>query len=214
MAKNAIANLAFRKLRAFNNAGLMSKMDNIRYYCQKNDLQVPFKKSANKFLTNLYLQKDSPIGKGVLGLLKKKPKKSKKERKQNYFTYLRSAKWFNFKKQLIAERGHRCEKCGATPKSLDGHHLTYARLFNEIPEDIQLLCRPCHNAIHEAEKSKPKVVFKKDRREYKYRKPSDVPSFIAELILCEPRSVAVMEYLITPKCYEFLKLEYELRKEQ
>jgi len=31
---------------------------------------------------------------------------------------------------------------------LDGHHLTYVRLGEELRTDIQIVCRGCHKKIH------------------------------------------------------------------
>lgn len=39
----------------------------------------------------------------------------------------------------------RCESCGRGGR-LDIHHLTYANVPNELPEDLQALCRSCHDA--------------------------------------------------------------------
>jgi len=67
--------------------------------------------------------------------------------KQKYYIYLRSEKWKTFKSSLIEQRGLNCEKCGKNG-SLDAHHLTYERIFNELPEDIILLCKDCHKKEH------------------------------------------------------------------
>lgn len=32
----------------------------------------------------------------------------------------------------------------------DFHHRTYDRLTNELFEDLVVLCRPCHQAVHRA----------------------------------------------------------------
>ena len=68
--------------------------------------------------------------------------------KDRYKLYIKSVKWKNFKKGIIETRGNKCEKCGNTDCILDGHHITYKRLFNELPEDILLVCRKCHKNIH------------------------------------------------------------------
>lgn len=68
--------------------------------------------------------------------------------REKYKRYLRSAKWKDFKKELIKTRGHKCEKCGEKYRPLDGHHVTYERLYNELPEDVMLVCRECHKKEH------------------------------------------------------------------
>jgi len=48
------------------------------------------------------------------------------------------------KRFLLEARGKKCERCWDCDKSLDMHHMTYARVFNEVPFDLALLCRVCH----------------------------------------------------------------------
>ena len=68
----------------------------------------------------------------------------------DYFSYLQSKKW----KQKIAEAKARfkyqCVSCNRTANEtiLEGHHLTYERFGNELPEDIVILCRSCHRKVH------------------------------------------------------------------
>ena len=54
--------------------------------------------------------------------------------------------WWHAKKmrqQLTVERGHRCERCGATNCKLELHHIDHD-LFNNEPDNFELLCRSCH----------------------------------------------------------------------
>jgi hypothetical protein len=67
--------------------------------------------------------------------------------KEKYNTYINSPEWKKFRLSIIIERGSVCEKCSAEG-SVDAHHLTYDRLFNELPQDIMLLCKPCHKKEH------------------------------------------------------------------
>lgn len=64
-----------------------------------------------------------------------------------YRTYLKTPEWDGRRRQALYDAGYRCERCGAA-SPLDVHHLTYRNIFNEAPEDLQALCRPCHNWIH------------------------------------------------------------------
>jgi hypothetical protein len=43
-----------------------------------------------------------------------------------------------------------CEDCGKSGKgiALDLHHLTYERFGRELPEDVLLICRECHEHRH------------------------------------------------------------------
>lgn len=65
------------------------------------------------------------------------------------------------KVDLILIRGQKCEKCGAHkshPSYLQLHHITYARLFNEEPSDLLLLCGKCHLHEHGLLKAKKKAA--------------------------------------------------------
>jgi 5-methylcytosine-specific restriction endonuclease McrA len=74
-----------------------------------------------------------------------------------YKKYLKSEKWQKLRKSVFSERGKKCEICSKS-KWLHLHHLTYERIFNELPEDLQVLCRTCHEKAHgiTAKKAKPK----------------------------------------------------------
>ena len=68
-----------------------------------------------------------------------------------YERYLKSIEWW-FRADAARQRaGNHCECCGSPPPhqgNLDVHHLTYIRLGQEVPEDLQALCRSCHESIH------------------------------------------------------------------
>jgi len=69
-------------------------------------------------------------------------------RRKLYLDYLKSDEWKNFKNKLKKLRGNKCEICSITGITLDGHHLTYERLCKEKDDDVQLLCRNCHQKVH------------------------------------------------------------------
>lgn len=87
-----------------------------------------------------------------------------KEQKDRYKKYLRSKAWAQLKIDLIQTRGQKCERCGSKRKQLRFlhiHHLTYKRLFDEEPEDLEILCAPCHRAEHNIGKKRKRDVNKK-----------------------------------------------------
>jgi hypothetical protein len=49
----------------------------------------------------------------------------------------------------LARADYKCEKCGfhGTDETLNIHHLRY-RWRQERPEDLKVLCRPCHSVLH------------------------------------------------------------------
>ena len=76
---------------------------------------------------------------------------SHRERKELYEKYLRTEHWRERRKLALVEAHHCCQDCGRGPDEngpLEVHHLTYARLFQERPEDLRVLCRDCHGRRH------------------------------------------------------------------
>jgi len=80
--------------------------------------------------------------------------------KINYYEYIQSPVW-RAKAEAAKERaGHRCQVCNrgkADGVILNAHHRTYERLGNELPEDITVLCKHCHE-LYEKNKSNIKAV--------------------------------------------------------
>ena len=68
---------------------------------------------------------------------------------QFYLDYLQSDAWRMLREAIIDERGYTCEECGVA-YGLQLHHLTYDRLGHELHEDMQLLCKSCHETADEA----------------------------------------------------------------
>ena len=60
------------------------------------------------------------------------------------------------RRRLIAERGHRCERCGKTTGRLEVHHLKrLADGGTDAPANLQVLCRGCHIRIHRRRRIEP-----------------------------------------------------------
>jgi 5-methylcytosine-specific restriction endonuclease McrA len=64
-----------------------------------------------------------------------------------YRDYLNSPEWRLLRRELITAADGRCTRC-KSPTNLHAHHVTYARLGNEAPGDVLILCDKCHNAEH------------------------------------------------------------------
>ncbi len=64
-----------------------------------------------------------------------------------YWAYLSSPYWRGRRGEIMNRARGICEKCEAATAT-EVHHLTYLRIFNELPTDLVALCRPCHAAIH------------------------------------------------------------------
>lgn len=64
-----------------------------------------------------------------------------------YVDYLMTNHWKNVRLAAI-ERAHgRCQLCNRGDK-LHVHHRTYERRGEELPEDLTVLCAPCHEMFH------------------------------------------------------------------
>jgi 5-methylcytosine-specific restriction endonuclease McrA len=84
------------------------------------------------------------------------------QRTSEYEAHIKSKKWRAFCAEIRKSRGDACEKCRGT-KELHVHHLTYERLGDELPSDVQLLCRACHEKVHG--RSFTKMPRRKKRRD-------------------------------------------------
>lgn len=68
--------------------------------------------------------------------------------KQNYKNHIASPKWKAIRANVIAIRGSKCEECGSTSR-LHVHHLHYRTFGDELPEDLKVLCKNCHDKKHQ-----------------------------------------------------------------
>lgn len=62
--------------------------------------------------------------------------------------YLNSAAWLARRAARLKQAAGACEECGARPKVLHVHHLTYESLGAERPEDLAVWCPSCHARHH------------------------------------------------------------------
>jgi hypothetical protein len=73
---------------------------------------------------------------------------------ERYREYLHGDHWRSFRSQLLTTTGY-CQRCGLSRRAcrilyghdLDVHHLTYHRIGGELPQDVQVLCRFCHEQL-------------------------------------------------------------------
>lgn len=87
-------------------------------------------------------QKDSWEPKAPISQTKSTFKK-KKKRFRSKEEYYKSEEWESVRIFAIHRAGKRCQKCGASG-ILQVHHLTYDNLYNEKPQDLEVLCKKCH----------------------------------------------------------------------
>jgi hypothetical protein len=77
---------------------------------------------------------------------------------EQYEKYLETPHWQAFRKLVFEAQLKRlgrncCERCQKERNSegtvrLQVHHLTYERLGNELIEDVEIICRDCHEKEH------------------------------------------------------------------
>lgn len=68
--------------------------------------------------------------------------------KEEYKAYLNSPRWQAIRKRLYREYEYKCAMCGS-PKNLQVHHITYENIGEEKDEDLTVLCKECHQGLHE-----------------------------------------------------------------
>lgn len=76
-----------------------------------------------------------------------KPSPRSFNRTTAYHWYLGTAFWRERREHTMRRANHICERCKER-RATEVHHLTYIRVFNELPTDLVALCRPCHSEIH------------------------------------------------------------------
>jgi 5-methylcytosine-specific restriction protein A len=73
--------------------------------------------------------------------------KRKAKKKARYAAHLRSPSFRALRKQAFERDGYRCVDCGGSEK-LEADHRTYARVPNELLEDLETRCKDCHLRRH------------------------------------------------------------------
>lgn len=67
--------------------------------------------------------------------------------REKYNLYLCSREWAEKREAVRKRAGGICERCRIHPMTAV-HHLTYARKYNELLEDLQANCGYCHQFTH------------------------------------------------------------------
>ncbi len=72
------------------------------------------------------------------------------KKRSKYTNYLRSPGWKKKRRERLQYANNQCERCQEplTERTAEVHHRTYARFGNELLEDLEALCRPCHRRHH------------------------------------------------------------------
>ena len=65
----------------------------------------------------------------------------------DYREYLRSDHWRSVRCNALESTGYRSADCGRSGQ-LEVHHIDYKHLVPELPDDVQVKCRECHQLGH------------------------------------------------------------------
>lgn len=65
---------------------------------------------------------------------------------KNYRDYMRSPEWQVLRAQVVIRDKGICQECSKTGSHV--HHMSYENGPNEEGENLILLCKECHDAIH------------------------------------------------------------------
>jgi 5-methylcytosine-specific restriction endonuclease McrA len=71
----------------------------------------------------------------------------RRTKSSEYRKYLLSERWRLKRFKAIWAAGAMCQRCKSRV-DLECHHRSYARFGNELPGDIEVLCKECHKAEH------------------------------------------------------------------
>lgn len=82
--------------------------------------------------------------------------------------YLGSPAWAVFRKKALAYYGAICARCGEYGNDVD--HKTYKNWGEEKIEDVQILCRLCHEVKHVIERAGIKKKNKSSRKKLIHKK--------------------------------------------
>lgn len=69
-----------------------------------------------------------------------------KTQEEKYREYISSAQWRRVASAAVERAGGKCQRCGISKwtQKLEVHHLTYERFGREMPSDLLVVCRDCH----------------------------------------------------------------------
>ena len=85
-------------------------------------------------------------------------------RKSEYYRYLESSHWRNLRYRAFKRDSFKCVRCGSDFR-LQGHHIRYRKnIFDCTVNDIQTLCKTCHEK-HHREKAKERKANRGRRSE-------------------------------------------------
>lgn len=91
----------------------------------------------------------------------KSNKQYNKTRNPKYVRFYNSVEWRTLSAKYAQDKGYRCEKCGAIAAEV--HHVKAIQTeegweHRLDPDNLELLCKGCHNERHERFRKKQKYI--------------------------------------------------------
>lgn len=77
----------------------------------------------------------------------------KSQRRKDYEAYLKTAVWKQKRQVALEHADHKCQLCSCA-EDLQVHHNTYKNFKNEPESDLVVLCKFCHQNLHDIMKLK------------------------------------------------------------
>jgi hypothetical protein len=78
-------------------------------------------------------------------------KEDKDIEQRSYSDYIKSEDWAKKSTEAKERACWRCQLCNKSKEetTLHTHHRTYENLYDELPEDLIVLCKDCHAKFHD-----------------------------------------------------------------
>lgn len=92
----------------------------------------------------------------MLNLFGEQVEYKEKTFEDEYDEYIHSLKWRQKAAAALERAGHKCQRCGYTKfsKRLEVHHKTYDHFKHERPEDLEVVCKECHQFADEERRNR------------------------------------------------------------
>ncbi len=84
--------------------------------------------------------------------------------RRDYREYMQSSSWKVQAERAKERAGQKCQICNAERSEdieLHAHHRTYVRLLFELPGDLTVLCKECHDLFEERRPKQPPTTSRR-----------------------------------------------------
>lgn len=119
----------------------------IKEYAILYRAQVAREKKAEKFRNQQYVQE---LTKEFLEDSQEYFDEQQSIFNKTYHAYLKTVQWQELKFAVYERDNYRCKQCKKSLAKMNGnvHHTTYINVYDESIDDLELVCKDCHQLIH------------------------------------------------------------------